>query len=60
MSCSLLQVPSWSGRPSETVTDCLGLSYRCPDDLGTVQIVWESPGTGFGCRQSVKRPAVVV
>ncbi|KAH3861389.1 hypothetical protein DPMN_024317 [Dreissena polymorpha] len=31
-----MQVPSWSGRPSETVADCLGLSYRCPDDLGTV------------------------
>ncbi|KAH3737331.1 hypothetical protein DPMN_043914 [Dreissena polymorpha] len=34
---SLLQVPSWSWSPSETVTDCLGLSYRCPDDLGTVE-----------------------
>ncbi|KAH3784804.1 hypothetical protein DPMN_162875 [Dreissena polymorpha] len=36
LSWSLLQVSSWCGRPSETVTDCLGLSLRCPDDLGTV------------------------
>ncbi|KAH3691313.1 hypothetical protein DPMN_192364 [Dreissena polymorpha] len=33
---SLLHVPSWSERPSKTVADCLRLSYRCPDDLGTV------------------------
>ncbi|KAH3891868.1 hypothetical protein DPMN_015978 [Dreissena polymorpha] len=36
LSGCLLQVPSWSGRPSETVADCLGLSYRYTDDLGTV------------------------
>ncbi|KAH3840441.1 hypothetical protein DPMN_113890 [Dreissena polymorpha] len=44
MSWSLLQVSSWGGRPSETVTDCLGLSYMCSDDLGTVAYCL-APGT---------------
>ncbi|KAH3781391.1 hypothetical protein DPMN_159218 [Dreissena polymorpha] len=44
-------------KPSHTVWDC-------PTDAQTIlvpsQIVWKFPGTGFGCRQSLKRRAVVV
>ncbi|KAH3823776.1 hypothetical protein DPMN_125598 [Dreissena polymorpha] len=35
LSWKLLQVPSWFGRPFETVADCLPVSYRCLNDLGT-------------------------
>ncbi|KAH3822886.1 hypothetical protein DPMN_124680 [Dreissena polymorpha] len=44
-------------KPSQTVCDC-------PTGAQTIlvpsQIAWESPGTGFGCRQNVKRREVVV
>ncbi|KAH3891873.1 hypothetical protein DPMN_015983 [Dreissena polymorpha] len=60
MSWSLLQVSSWCGRPFETVTDCLGLSYRCSDDLGTVAYCLGVTWHVVVCRQSVKRRAVVV
>ncbi|KAH3691321.1 hypothetical protein DPMN_192372 [Dreissena polymorpha] len=68
MFVSVLQVPRGSLRLSYDVADGMGLFCKtvwdCPTGAPTIlvplQIVWESPGTGFGCRQSVKRQAVVV
>ncbi|KAH3747190.1 hypothetical protein DPMN_181611 [Dreissena polymorpha] len=51
-----------SGRCPACLGDLMKLSQTvcdCPIGAQTIlvpsQIVWESPGTGFGCRQSVKR-----
>ncbi|KAH3776425.1 hypothetical protein DPMN_177850 [Dreissena polymorpha] len=60
LSWSILQVPSWSGRHLKTVADCLELSYSAQTILVPSNFVRESLGTGFGCRQSVKRRAVVM